>query len=313
MATQTASQITQSRSKRMSQTMFLTRLRKMGPSAWFAEIAKYITLLTLSLSFLLPFYWMLSSAVKDDNQVYTIPPVWFPSPIHIENIWHAWTGTHLDFNLFTYNTVVKYALPAMVGTVISSALVAYSFSRLRWPGRDMLFAVVLSTLMIPGWVTLVPLFIIFKQLGWLNTFLPLVVPRFFGNAFFIFMLRQFFMSIPTELSDAARIDGASELGIMFRIIVPLAKPALAVVALFSFMDAWNDYLGPLIYVNIDSQWVLALGVEKMRAAVYEIGNTQLAYPYLMAVSSLITLPIFLAFFFAQRSFIEGISLTGLKG
>jgi ABC-type glycerol-3-phosphate transport system permease component len=289
------------------------RLSKLNPVGWLLEILKYITLLVLAVSFLLPFYWMVSSAVKDDNQVYTIPPVWFPWPIYINNFWDAWTGTYLNFNLYTYNTVVMYALPAMIGTLISSCLVAYSLSRLRWKGRDALFALVLSTLMIPFWVTLVPLFLIFKELGWLNTFLPLVVPRFFGNAFFIFLLRQFFLSIPLELSDAARIDGANELQIMWRIIVPLAKPALVVVALFSFMDGWNDYLGPLIYVNTDTKWVLALGVEKMRAAVYEVGNTRLAYPYLMAVSAIITLPIFVAFFFAQRTFIEGVSLTGLKG
>jgi multiple sugar transport system permease protein len=206
-----------------------------------------------------------------------------------------------------------YAVPATIGTVLSTSLVAYSFSRLRWIGRDAVFGLVLATIMIPGWVRLVPLFIIFKQIGWLNTFLPLVVPSFFGSAFFIFLLRQFFMSIPTELSDAANIDGANELQTMFKIILPLSVPALAVVALFTFMDAWNDYLGPLIYVNIEEKWVLALGVQRLRNAVAEIGNRQLAYPYLMAVSSIITLPIFLAFFFAQRTFIEGISLTGLKG
>jgi multiple sugar transport system permease protein len=167
--------------------------------------------------------------------------------------------------------------------------------------------------MIPYWVTLVPLFVIFKELGWYNTFLPLVVPAFLGNPFFIFLLRQFFLSLPAELSDAARVDGANELQTMFQIILPLSRPALAVVALFKFLDSWNDYLGPLIYVNIDSQWVLAIGVEKLRAALYEVGGMSLAYPYLMAVSTLITLPIFLAFFFAQRTFIEGISVTGLKG
>ncbi|MGB5050998.1 MAG: carbohydrate ABC transporter permease, partial [Caldilineaceae bacterium] len=211
------------------------------------------------------------------------------------------------------NTVVMYAVPATIGTVLSTSLVAYSFSRLRWIGRDTVFALVLATIMIPSWVRLVPLFIIFKKMGWLNTFLPLVVPAFFGSAFFIFLLRQFFMSIPTELSDAAKIDGANELQTMFKIILPLSIPALAVVALFTFMDSWNDYLGPLIYVNIEEKWVLALGVQRLRNAVQEIGNTKLAYPYLMAVSSIITLPIFLAFFFAQRTFIEGISLTGLKG
>ncbi len=289
----------------------LTRLRKFSLNDWLLEILKYTVIIILALSFILPFYWMLSSAVKNDAQVYTVPPIWFPNPQHWINFWAAWTSE--NFNLFTYNTVVRYAVPATIGTVLSSSLVAYSFSRLHWWGRDFVFALVLATMMIPGWVRLVPLFITFRQLGWLNTFLPLVVPTFFGNAFFIFLLRQFFMSIPSELSDAARIDGANELQTMFRIILPLAKPALAVVALFTFMDAWNDYIGPLIYVNVEDKWVLALGVQRLRGAVYEIGNRQLAYPYLMAVSSLITLPIFLAFFFAQRTFIEGISLTGLKG
>lgn len=285
--------------------------RALDVQGWLVEILKYVVLLTLAITFLLPFYWMLSSAVKNDSQVYTVPPVWFPVPQQWNNFWDAWSSE--NYWLFTYNTVVMYAIPATIGSVLSSALVAYSFSRLRWIGRDTLFGILIATLMIPGWVRLVPLFIIFKQIGWLNTFLPLVVPHFLGNAFFIFLLRQFFMSLPTELSDAARIDGANELQTMFRIILPLSVPALAVVALFTFMDAWNDYLGPLIYVNVEEKWVLALGVQRLRSAVAEIGNRQLAYPYLMAVSSLITLPIFLAFFFAQRTFIEGISVTGLKG
>lgn len=309
MATQTVTQpgaaVQSNRSDRFH------RLRVLGLSGWLVEILKYTVLLTLALTFIMPFYWMLSSAVKNDSQVYTVPPIWFPVPQYWNNFWDAWNSQ--NHWRMTYNTVVLYALPATIGTVISSSLVAYSFSRLRWIGRDTLFAIVLATLMIPAWVRLVPLFIIFKQIGWLNTFLPLVVPHFFGSAFFIFLLRQFFLALPIELSDAARIDGANELQIMFRIILPLSVPALAVVALFTFMDAWNDYLGPLIYVNVEEKWVLALGVQRLRSAVAEIGNRQLAYPYLMAVSSLITLPIFLAFFFAQRTFIEGISVTGLKG
>ena len=310
MATQTvqpprAAATPQNNTRRPQQT------RTLGVQGWLVEILKYVVLLTLAITFLLPFYWMLSSAVKNDSQVYTVPPVWFPVPQQWNNFWDAWNSE--NYWLFTYNTVVMYAIPATIGSVLSSALVAYSFSRLRWIGRDTLFGILIATLMIPGWVRLVPLFIIFKQIGWLNTFLPLVVPHFLGNAFFIFLLRQFFMSLPTELSDAARIDGANELQTMFRIILPLSVPALAVVALFTFMDAWNDYLGPLIYVNVEEKWVLALGVQRLRSAVAEIGNRQLAYPYLMAVSSIITLPIFLAFFFAQRTFIEGISVTGLKG
>jgi multiple sugar transport system permease protein len=310
MATQT---VTQSRAtaSRLERSNRLHKLRTLGVSGWITEILKYVVLLVLAVTFLLPFYWMVSSAIKNDSQVYTVPPVWFPVPQHWNNFWDAWNSE--NYWLFTYNTVVMYAIPATIGTVLSSCLVAYSFSRLRWIGRDTVFGLVLATLMIPTWVRLVPLFIIFKQMGWLNTFLPLVVPHFFGNAFFIFLLRQFFMSLPIELSDAARIDGANELQTMFRIILPLSVPALAVVALFTFMDSWNDYLGPLIYVNQEDKWVLALGVQRLRSAVAEIGNRQLAYPYLMAVSTLITLPIFLAFFFAQRTFIEGISVTGLKG
>lgn len=310
MATQTVAQ-QRATSAQIDRTKRLQRWRALGVAGWTVEILKYAVLVLLAVTFILPFYWMLSSAVKTDSQVYTVPPIWFPAPQHWNNFWDAWNSE--NYWLFTYNTVVRYAIPATFGTIISSALVAYSFSRLRWVGRDTIFAIVLATLMIPGWVRLVPLFIIFKQIGWLNTFLPLVVPHFFGNAFFIFLLRQFFMALPTELSDAARIDGARELQIMFRIIMPLSVPAIAVVALFTFMDAWNDYLGPLIYVNVEEKWVLALGVQRLRSAVAEIGNRQLAYPYLMAVSSLITLPIFLAFFFAQRTFIEGISVTGLKG
>ena len=275
------------------------------------QILKYVVLIVLAISFLLPFYWMVSSAVKDDAQVYVVPPIWFPRPQFWENFWNAWNSE--TFNLWTFNTVVRYAIPATFGTVLSSSLVAYSFARIDWKGRNAVFAIVLATMMVPDWVRLVPLFVIFKTLGWINTFNPLVVPVFFGNAFFIFLLRQFFLALPLELSDAARIDGASELRIFVRIILPLSKAALAVVALFTFMNAWNDYLGPLIYINQEDKWVLTLGVGRLRSAVDEIGNTKLAYPWLMAVSSLITLPVFLAFFFAQRSFIEGISLTGLKG
>ncbi len=276
-----------------------------------AQILKYVVLIVLAISFLLPFYWMVSSAVKDDSQVYVVPPIWFPRPQFWENFWNAWNSE--TFNLWTFNTVVRYAIPATFGTVLSSSLVAYSFARIEWKGRNAVFAIVLATMMVPDWVRLVPLFVIFKTLGWINTFSPLVVPAFFGNAFFIFLLRQFFLALPLELSDAARIDGASELRIFVRIILPLSKAALAVVALFTFMNAWNDYLGPLIYINQEDKWVLTLGVGRLRSAVDEIGNTKLAYPWLMAVSSLITMPVFLAFFFAQRSFIEGISLTGLKG
>ncbi|MCB0075659.1 MAG: carbohydrate ABC transporter permease, partial [Caldilineaceae bacterium] len=184
--------------------------------------------------------------------------VWIPNPAYPQNFYFAWNT--YPFNLFAFNTVFRYAIPVTIGVTISSALVAYGFSRIRWRGRDTLFYLCIATMMVPFQVTMVPLFIIFKQFGWVNTFLPLVVPAFFGAPYFIFMLRQFFRTIPEELSDAARIDGANEFVTMWRVILPLTKPALVVVALFTFMNAWNDYLGPLIYLRREEQYVLALGL-----------------------------------------------------
>jgi ABC-type glycerol-3-phosphate transport system permease component len=272
---------------------------------------KYLVLLILAVSFIFPFFWMASSAMKNDEQVFTVPPVWFPDPAFPENFGNAWNL--MDFNQFTINTVFKYALPATIGTVLSSAVVAYGFARITWPGRNVLFGICLATLMIPSQVRLIPLFVIFKELGWLGTYLPLTVPHFFGNAFFIFLLRQFYMSIPNELSDAARVDGANDFVIMARIILPLAKPALTVVALFTLLNSWNDFFGPLVYVNQEAQYTIALGIQRMRGALTEVGSQELGFPYLMAVSTIVTFPILVAFFFAQRTFIEGISLTGLKG
>ncbi len=285
--------------------------RKLSALGVLGEILKYALLIRLAITFLIPFYWMASSAMKDQAQIFTIPPRWIPSPAYFGNFFAAWNT--LNFNLYAFNTVFKYAIPSTIGTVLSSAIVAYGFARLTWPGRNILFAICLATMMIPFQVRLVPLFIIFKNLGWINTYLPLVVPAFFGNAFFIFMLRQFFRTIPFELSEAAKIDGANEFAILFRIILPLTKPALTVVALFAMMGAWNDYLGPLIYINNEPQWTLALGVQRMGIAMTEVGFKDNAYAYLMGVSTIVTMPILVAFFFAQRSFIEGITMTGVKG
>ncbi len=275
------------------------------------SIIKYAILLALAFLFVLPLLWMVTSAFKNDDQVYRVPPVWIPSPIFPENFPTAWSK--FPFTQFTINTVFRYALPATFLVTISSAIVAYGFSRLRWKGRDLLFGLCLATVMIPAQVMLVPLFITYKNLGWLNTYLPLVVPALFGSPWFIFMLRQFFLTIPQELSDAARIDGASELGILFRIILPLSVPPLIVVALFAFLGAWNDFLQPLVYINKQDMFPLALGVGLLRRALYETGTTAQVYPHLMAVSTIITIPIIILYFLAQRRFIEGITTTGMKG
>ena len=305
---------TQARASTPSITVTVAKRERARPRsgpALIATVLRYLLLIVLALTFLLPFYWMASSALKNDSQVYTIPPVWIPRPAHWNNFPDAWL--QYDFNRYMLNTVVRYALPVTVATTLASALVAYGFSRLRWRGRDALFFVCLMTMMIPFQVTMVPLFIVFKRLGWLNSYLPLVIPSFCGSPYFIFMLRQFFMTIPQELSDAARIDGAGEFSILFRILLPLARPALTVVALFQFMWAWNDYLGPLIYISKTALYPLALAINQLRTILVGVGLAPLAYPYLMAVSTVTTAPILIGFFFTQRTFIEGISLTGIKG
>jgi multiple sugar transport system permease protein len=285
--------------------------KKITPQQVLGEVLKYLLLIILSVTYLLPLYWMAISGLKTESQVFRIPPVWWPDPARWVNYIEAWQVD--NFNLYLFNTVVRYAIPFVFGVLISNTLVAYSFGRLRWPGRDALFAVCLTTLMIPAQVTMVPLFIIFKWLGWVNSYKPLIIPAYFANAYWIFMLRQFFRTIPDELSDAARIDGADEFQTLWHIILPLVKPALAVVGLFSFMDAWNNYMGPLIYINQSNLYPLSLGLASLSASLSQVGIKGLAYPYLMAVSTLVTLPIIIIFFFTQRTFIEGIALTGLKG
>ena len=276
------------------------------------EVVKYFVLIILSISFFFPLYWMVVSALKDDAQVYTIPPILVPNPMHFENFPNAWT-TSFDFNMMAVNTIFRYCLPVTIATVLMSTVVAYGFSRVKWRGRNTIFYICMGTMMMPWQVTMVPLFIIYKSLSWTNSYLPLVFPSLFGSAYFIFLLRQFMMTIPEELSDAARIDGANEVGILFQILLPLMTPALTVVALFRWLGAWNDFLGPLIYLNRADLYPLALGVNMLRVAVTSTGTQSNTYPYLMAVSTIIALPILILFFFAQRTFIEGISMTGIKG
>jgi multiple sugar transport system permease protein len=276
-----------------------------------ASVAKYSALILLSFTWLFPLYWMVTTALKDDPQIRTVPPVLFPNPIFWSNFAGGWA--RYDFNLAAFNSVFRFALPVIVFTLVSSLVVAYGFAKIKWRGRDLFFGICLATLMLPWQVTMVPLFIIFKNLGWLNTYLPLTIPALFGHPYFIFMLRQFFLTIPEELSEAARLEGASEWGILWRIILPLTKPAIAVVVLFRFLWTWNDFLGPLIYLKDEALYPLALMIYRLQQTANSMGNTAMAYPHLMAVSTLVALPVIVIFIFAQRTFIEGISVTGLKG
>jgi multiple sugar transport system permease protein len=275
---------------------------------WLKRGSLYLLLLALSLLFMLPFLWMISTSLKDDPQTYHIPPIWIPNPMRLQNYPEALTT--LPFGRYFLNTLV-IIIPSCVGVLAASTLAAYGFARIRWRGREAFFFICLATMMLPFQVQMIPLFVTFKQLGWINTYLPLIVPAFFGNAYFIFLLRQFFLTIPQELSDAARVDGCSELGIFVRIILPLARPALAVVVLFQFIWIWNDYLGPLIYLHDRAKFPIALALQLLRSSAQSV--TRLVWPYLMAASTAAILPVLLLFFFTQRTFVEGISITGMKG
>jgi ABC-type glycerol-3-phosphate transport system permease component len=269
-----------------------------------AAAVAYAALLGLAFLFLIPFFWMLSSSLKTEADIWVFPPAWIPNPVRWGNYPEALAL--MKFPLRLYNTLYVTVL-STVGLLLSSSLVAYGFARFRFVGRDVLFVALLSTMMLPPQVTMIPVFVLFREIGWLNTFNPLIVPAFFGAPFFIFLLRQFFMTITTELDDAAKIDGCSYPGIYWRIVLPLAKPALATVAIFSFISHWNDFLWPLIYLSDDSKFTLALGLATFR------GLYATQWGYLMAASVVVLLPCLVIFFLAQRYFIEGITLTGMKG
>lgn len=271
----------------------------------------HLALVTLSVLFFFPFLWVVSTAVKPIEETMKIPPVWIPSEFKWGNFVEAMTYGqdtlgYIPFLVYARNTILLCIL-VVTGVVVSNSLVAYSFARLRWPGRDFMFAVTLATMMIPFPVLMVPTFALFKHLDWIGTFRPLWVPAWFASAFNIFLLRQFFRSIPFELSEAAKIDGASEWQIFRQVVTPLAKPALAVVALFAFMGTWNDFLGPLIYLLDQKTFTLSLGLQFFQS---QHGGTP--WHLLMAASTIVILPIIILFFFTQRLFIQGIAITGLK-
>ncbi|MEZ4661732.1 MAG: carbohydrate ABC transporter permease [Caldilineaceae bacterium] len=275
-------------------------------------------------SYVFPLYWMMVTALKTDSEIFLFPPTWYPMAPQWQNFLAS--TQYIPFWTYIFNTLVICAL-TIVGTVFSCALIAYGFARVQWPGRNLVFMAYLSTIMLPGQVTMIPLYIfwrnvnltlqnidlVYRYVYWypfaafLVAALPLTVPAFFGNALYVFLLRQFFLTIPNELSDAARIDGASEWGIFTRIMAPLLKPALATVALFTFVNNYRDYLGPLIYLQDQSQWTISLGL-KMFQNMYGA-----QWQLMMAAATLTMIPTVLLFFFTQRTFIEGIALTGIKG
>jgi multiple sugar transport system permease protein len=345
--------------------------------AWYRTIKfakvpfQHLLLIIGSLFFVLPFVWMLSTALKSDQDLFRTPPTWLPYdfkkieingeslPLYnvtIDNTtqqlamlsvskglgifvdpanpsvqleirtkyaepilivsprWQNFPdaisratreGTGVNFFTYTKNSLIV-SFFSILGTLISCTTAAYAFARIQWPGRDKLFMLVLASIMLPFQVTMIPLYLLFDKIGWMNSFLPLIVPQFFGNAFMIFLLRQFFRTIPEEMCDAARVDGASEWQIFTQLVLPLSKPVLATVTVFTFLWTWNDFLGPLLYLTDPKLYTMALGLQAFQ------GRHNVAWNLLMAASVVFTVPIIIAFFFAQKTFIEGVKMTGLK-
>ncbi|MGH2614965.1 MAG: carbohydrate ABC transporter permease [Thermomicrobiales bacterium] len=287
---------------RLASTTATARARRtrLGP------LARHALLIVVAALLLLPFYWMLNSALKSNSDIFAYPIQWRPDPVHWQNFANTIGSRYFPFARLLGNSVF-FAGGVTIGTVLSCAAVGYGFARLRFPGRDVLFTITIATLMIPPIVTFIPTYVLFAKLQLIGGYTPLILPAFFGNAFFIFMMRQFFLGIPWDLSDAARIDGASEFRIFWEIMLPLVRPALMVVAVFTLLYTWHDFFGPLIYLQDRSQFPLSLGL-------YAFKSQRTAdWASIMMGSFLTTLPLIVVFLFTQRYFLRGITTTGLKG
>lgn len=269
------------------------------------KVFVYTCLVVGTVVIMIPFFWMITTSLKKSGTEFTFPIEWLPNPPRWKNYVDGWTV--LPFNRWAVNSVRISAL-AIAGSVISSAIVGFGFGRIRFPGRDALFLLVLATMMLPFPSVIVPLFLLFKRIGWIDTILPLTVPTFFGaNAFFIFLLRQFFRTLPLDLDDAARVDGCNTFHVFLRICLPLIRPALGIIFVFSFMHNWNDFLGPLIFLSHTTKYTLALGLR------YFQSQYRVEWALMMAVSLIILTPNIVLFFLAQKYYIQGIVVSGVKG
>lgn len=267
----------------------------------------YVCVLLLAVIFIMPVYWMVLMSFKPLSEMYVVPTPWFPkAPFQISNYIDAWVK--YPFETYFKNTILVVAFTT-IGNVFSASLTAFGFARIKFPGRNALFMILISTMMLPFQVKIIPLFQFYKSIGWLNSLLPLIVPTFFAAAspFFVFLMRQFFLSIPEDLADAARIDGCGYFNIYLRIFLPLTKPAMVTVALFSFMDNWNDFFMPLIFINSNQYKTLSLGLAGMT------GQYVSDWHIIMAASVFTVLPCIIVFLLAQKYFVEGIAISGIKG
>ncbi|OZS39698.1 carbohydrate ABC transporter permease [Enterococcus hirae] len=265
------------------------------------KIISYLLMTAIGIVLITPLLWMVFTSLKRMEEIVRYPPTFFPEKI----VWQNYLDTITAFPFWRYarNTLLITVL-VVFGNVLSNSFIAYGFAKLDFPGKKLMFALVLSTMMIPGFVTMIPQYVLFSKIGWVGTYLPLIVPSFFGNAFNIFLMRQFYLSINDELIEAAEIDGANHFYIWSRLMLPLTKPALITIAINSFNAAWNDFLGPLLYIQDQEKYTLQIGLQVFQNQA----TTQ--WNYLMAGATLVLIPTILMFFFAQRYFIEGMDLTG---
>lgn len=273
-------------------------------SARIEQAVLYLLLVFIAFAFLVPIFWMFLASFKTGSELFRVPAKWLPDSLYLGNFQAAFTT--IPFWSYLKNTLIIVFFN-IIGSVASSSFVAYGFSRLRWKYREQVFAVVLITMILPYQVTMIPLFIMFQKLGWIGTFLPLTLTCFFGNPFYIFLIRQFFMGIPAELSDAARVDGANEFRIFAQMLIPLSRPVLVSVAIFSFLRTWNDYVGPLVFLSDQKLYTLSLAANMLRS------NLDPKWDVLMALGVLMVLPVLVMFFALQKYFIQGVSMSGIKG
>lgn len=268
------------------------------------RVVLYLIMMLVCFVYILPFVWMISTSLKETKQVFVNPPIWIPNPIRFDN--YVMAVQRIDYLRYALNTLL-ISVSCVVGQMLSSSMVAYSLSKIKWRLRGPLFAIVLSTMMIPYQVTMIPMYIIWKNLGMMGSYWPLIIPSFLGGSYYVFLLRQFFLTIPESLIDAATIDGANEGRVYTSIMLPLVRPALTSVGVFTFLASWSDFLGPLLYINKADQFTLSLGLYGY------VSEHFVEWHLLMAASVIFVVPIVILFFFAQKQFIEGITVTGMKG
>lgn len=268
------------------------------------KLFSHFLLIVLSLLYVFPLFWLISTSLKSSEQIYSPQIIWFPVPFHLPNYVQAIKFVNL-FNAFINTSFI--CIVNILGVLFSSSLAAYAFSAMKWKFRDLFFYLTISSMMLPEMVTLVPQFILLEKLGFYGTYFPLVAPYFFGNAFYIFLIRQFFLTIPKELGEAASVDGCSHFDIFFKIYIPLSVPVLSVVSLFQFLISWNDLIRPSVYLINENQYTLSLALQQFKA---QHGGTE--WSLLMAATTLIILPVIIVFFLAQSTFVKGIAMSGLK-